>query len=64
MALHTSTLVAVDFGKKRDFTAAVIVERVEDAEVPCVGKIWPPMRTPPPASYTCHHLQRFALNTS
>ena len=62
---YTSTLVGVDLGKKRDFTAIVVLERVElQVVTPYYGGIYPPTRTPPPAVYTCHHAQRFPRGSS
>jgi hypothetical protein len=62
---YTSTLVGVDLGKKRDYTAIVVMQRVElQVVTPYYGGIYPPTRTPPPATYTVHHLQRFPLRTS
>jgi len=63
MAEQRWTFLGIDFGKERDFTATVVVDRVGHThDNQRVGTVYPPPRLPP-ATYTVRHLRRFPLGT-
>jgi hypothetical protein len=66
MWLSQSTLVGVDFGKRADYSALTIMERLaaEPGGIRPLGRIWPPTRPHAPATYICHALHRWPLGTS
>ena len=65
MLMSRSSLVCVDFGKKRDFSAMCMLERLarEPGGRRQPGRIYPPTTPYTPATYICHHLYRWPLLT-
>jgi hypothetical protein len=63
--MSQSTLVGIDFGKRSDFSALVILERLalEPGGPRQPGRVWPPSRPWTPATYIGHTLHRWELGT-
>jgi hypothetical protein len=66
VAMSQSTLVGVDFGKRSDYSAMVILERLalEPGGPRQPGRIWPPVRPFDAPTYIGHHLFRWDLGTA